>query len=139
MPQQTKNRVNDLLQSACCPGSIVDFCNFDVIFGWIPDAISSLSFRLLAPFVYGNFANEVDSEVWLTCARVLRYFSLTDASTLSHCNAKCAIISEGLPLALDSPQNLQILDEWPFFLVSSVKESHTLFFFLPGFFFSNTD
>src|ERR1043165_2512119 len=109
MPQQTKNRVNDLLQSACCPGSIVDFCNFDVIFGWIPDAISSLSFRLLAPFVYGNFA------------RVLRYFSLTDASTLSHCNAKCAIISEGLPLALDSPQNLQILDEWPFFLVSSVK------------------
>ena len=45
MPQQTKNLVNALLQRFRCPGSIVDFCSLDVIFGWIPVAISSLSFH----------------------------------------------------------------------------------------------
>ena len=121
MLQYIKNQVNNLLQNACYSESIVDFYNFDVIFGWISDAISLSSFHLLVTFVYANFVDEVGSEVWLTPARTLRYFSLTGALTLSYCNAKCAIISEGLPLALISPQNLQILGEWSFFLISSKK------------------
>jgi len=33
IPQQMKNLVNALLQRLRCPGSIVELCNLDVIFG----------------------------------------------------------------------------------------------------------